>query len=53
MEKIEETKLFKNSASFRPFLGKSGQNSATDLSGRLYFYSALSFAAEESASWEH
>ncbi len=30
MEKIKETKHFKNSAPFRPFLRKSSQNSAAD-----------------------
>jgi hypothetical protein len=40
MEKIKETKHLKNLAPFRPFLGKSGQNWAADLSGRLYFYAA-------------
>jgi hypothetical protein len=37
---VKETKLSDNSASFRPFLGKSYQNVAADLSGRLLFYSA-------------
>ncbi len=48
--KILKTKHLK----FRSFLGKLCQNSATDLYGRLHFYSALlSYAAEESASWKH
>ncbi len=38
MEKIKETKHFQNLAPFRSLLGKSGQNSAADLSGRLHFY---------------
>jgi hypothetical protein len=54
MGKIQETKCFKYSAPFRPFLGKFGQNYATDLYSRLHFSRPLlSFAAEESASWEH
>jgi hypothetical protein len=40
MEKVKETKHFKKTAPFRPFLGKSSQNLAEDLSGRLHFYSA-------------
>jgi hypothetical protein len=38
--KIQETKHFKNLASFRLFMGKCGRNSATELYGRLHFYSA-------------
>ncbi len=55
MEKIKETKHFKNSAPFRPFLEESGQNSAADLFGRSYIFirPLLSFAAKESASCEH
>jgi hypothetical protein len=40
MGKIQETKCFKYSAPFRPFLGKFCQNSAPDLYSRLHFYSA-------------
>jgi hypothetical protein len=54
IEKIKETKYFKNSAPFQLFLGKSGQNLAKDLSCRLIFiWPLLNYAAEESASWEH
>jgi hypothetical protein len=54
MEKIKETKHLNNSAPFWPLPEESGQNSAADLSGRLYIFirPLLSFAAEESASWE-
>jgi hypothetical protein len=41
MGKTKETKCFKNSAPFRPFLGKSGLNSAADLSCRLIFIRPL------------
>jgi hypothetical protein len=40
MGKIQDTKHFKYSAPFRPFLGKFGKDSAVDLYGRLHFYSA-------------
>ncbi len=54
MEKIEETKRFKNLSPFQPYLGKSGQTSAADLSRHLHFYSApFAYATEESASCEH
>jgi hypothetical protein len=51
MEKIKETKHFKNLSPFQPYLGKSSQTSAEDLSSHLHFYSApFAYAAEESAS---
>jgi hypothetical protein len=51
---VQATKLFQNSAPC-PFLGKSGLDSAANLSGRSLFYSApfSSYAAELSASWQH
>jgi hypothetical protein len=53
-EKEGGHKILKNSAPFWPFLGKSGQNSAADLSGGTYFYTALLYyAAELLASWQH
>ncbi len=50
-EKRRETILLK----FGPFLLEIGQNSATELSGRSTFYSAIFFtyATEQSASWQH
>ncbi len=38
--KVKATKLFQNSAFFRPFLWKFFDNSAADLSGQSLFYSA-------------
>jgi hypothetical protein len=44
----------KTLSEFGPFWENLAKISAADLSGRIYFYSALlSFAAEESASWEY
>jgi hypothetical protein len=38
---MQDTKKFINLAPFQPFLGKFGQNSATDLLGHLQFYLTL------------
>jgi hypothetical protein len=50
MEKILETRNFKNSAPFPPSPGKFGQNTAA---AYIFPWPLLSYADEESASWEH